>query len=169
MADLADSVALLNKASEVLDAAREARITIALAESCTGGLVSTLLTEIAGASDVFERAYITYSNAAKEQELGVSAELLKRHGAVSEEVAVAMAEGAHARSKAALTLAITGIAGPGGGSEEKPVGTVYIAAYSQTSAFCRQFLLTGDRASIRQQAAGKAMHLLSEQIKLISS
>lgn len=169
MAHFADSVELLEKATAVLEAAREARITIALAESCTGGLVSALLTEIPGASDVFERAYVTYSNAAKQHELKVSASLLKRYGAVSEEVAMAMAEGAHARSKAPLTLAITGIAGPGGGTEEKPVGTVFIAAYSQEDAFCRQFSFTGDRASIRQQAASKALHLLSEQIKLISA
>lgn len=110
-------------AAPLLDAARELGDTIATAESCTGGMVAAALTDIPGSSDVFDRGFVTYSNASKTQTLGVPEDLIRDHGAVSEEVAAAMAEGALSRSLATIAIAITGIAGPGG-SESKPEGRV---------------------------------------------
>lgn len=113
----------MSLAADILDAARERRIRIATAESCTGGLISGALTEVAGSSDVVDRGFVTYSNAAKQQMLGVRAETLAAHGAVSEQVAAEMAQGALLNSEAQLTVSVTGIAGPGG-SEHKPEGRV---------------------------------------------
>src|SRR5437016_13277303 len=109
-------------ATNVLDKAREEKLRIATAESCTGGLVAALLTEIAGASDVFERGFVVYSNTAKTEVLGVAAELIAAHGAVSEPAARAMAEGAIKNSNAQLSAAVTGIAGPDGGTPDKQIG-----------------------------------------------
>ncbi|MGA7324657.1 MAG: CinA family protein [Rhodomicrobium sp.] len=125
--------ALTRLAEEVLQEARAAGLKIATAESCTGGLVAAALTSIAGSSDVFDRGFVTYSNEAKEEMLGVSAILLQDRGAVSREVAIAMAEGALSHSPAQLSVAVTGIAGPGGGSAEKPVGLVHFAAARKMS------------------------------------
>jgi nicotinamide-nucleotide amidase len=115
-------------AEKVLQKARGLRLKIATAESCTGGLVAAALTSIAGSSDVFERGFVTYSNEAKAEMLGVDPALTEKHGAVSKEVALAMAEGALKYSRASLSVAVTGIAGPDGGSAEKPVGLVHFAA-----------------------------------------
>lgn len=114
-------------AVRVLDALKSEGKMIVTAESCTGGLICGTLTEIAGSSDAVDRGFVTYSNEAKTELLGVPSGLISEVGAVSKEVAVAMAEGALARSKADISVSVTGIAGPGGGSEEKPVGTVHIA------------------------------------------
>ncbi len=119
---------LVAQAENLLARARNRGLRLATAESCTGGLIAALLTEVAGASDVFERGFVTYSNEAKETLLGVPAALLATEGAVSAPVARAMAEGALARAPVGLTLAVTGVAGPGGGSAAKPVGLVHIAA-----------------------------------------
>lgn len=119
---------LVRAAESLLSKCRAAGVTLATAESCTGGLIAGYLTEVAGSSDVVERGFVTYSNAAKTDLLGVPEELIARDGAVSEAVARAMAEGALARSHADLTVAVTGIAGPGGGSAEKPAGLVHLAA-----------------------------------------
>lgn len=118
---------ILAAAEGVLSAARAKGLKIVTAESCTGGLLAGALTEIAGSSDVFERGYITYSNLAKAEALGVDKQLLMAAGAVSGEVAAAMAQGALMRSRAHLAIAITGVAGPGGGSPGKPVGFVHFA------------------------------------------
>src|SRR5215813_12312693 len=115
-------------ARALLDLCRAKRLMIATAESCTGGLVAAMLTEIPGSSDVLERGFVTYSNAAKTEMLGVPADVIARFGAVSRETAEAMAQGALARSPADLAVAITGIAGPGGGTPDKPVGLVHFAA-----------------------------------------
>ena len=131
---------------------------LASAESCTGGWVSQELTAIAGSSAWFERGFVTYSNAAKEEMLGVSAETLARHGAVSEQVAKEMARGALAHSHAGVALAVTGVAGPTGGSAEKPVGTVCFAwagAGLAERAETRRF--AGDRESIRRQSVEYAL------------
>lgn len=141
---------------------------IALAESCTGGLLAAQLTSLAGSSDWFERGFVTYSNQAKEESIGVPKELIERHGAVSEEVARAMAEGVLNHSLAQISAAITGIAGPGGGSANKPVGMVCFAwgiqvdDQIQTRSQTKQF--SGDRRSIREQACVYAIESLLEQL-----
>lgn len=122
------SPAFLARAEKLLADARANGLKIATAESCTGGLIAGLLTEIAGSSDVFERGFVTYSNEAKQELLGVPHELLARYGAVSAEVARAMALGALKHAHADMAVAVTGIAGPTGGTTEKPVGLVYLAA-----------------------------------------
>jgi nicotinamide-nucleotide amidase len=119
---------IISLADEVLQKARGAGLMIATAESCTGGLVAAALTAIAGSSDVFERGFVTYSNEAKAEMLGVDPALIATHGAVSREVAIAMAACALRQSRSQLSVAVTGIAGPGGGSAEKPVGLVHFAA-----------------------------------------
>ena len=158
------SPALLALAEEVLEAARKAGVKIATAESCTGGLIAALLTEIPGSSDVVDRGFVTYSNAAKETMLGVPRALIDAHGAVSEAVARAMAEGAVRNSDAQIAVAVTGIAGPGGGKAEKPVGLVYIAvAGRETSA--REFRF-GDigRSAVRMRSVEEALTLLMQTI-----
>ena len=149
-------------ARRVLHAARARGLTIAAAESCTGGLVSASLCAIAGASDVFERGFVTYTNLAKMQMLGVPEETLKAHGAVSEATARAMAAGALAASPCDLTVAITGIAGPGGGSAAKPVGTVHIAVATRGGASLHRHEAFGDRPreAIQRASAASALALL---------
>jgi nicotinamide-nucleotide amidase len=125
-------------AAKLVQAASAKRVMIATAESCTGGLVSAAITGIAGSSTIFDRGFVTYSNEAKAELLGVSLSLLDQHGAVSPHVACAMAEGALKNSRASISVAITGIAGPGGGSVEKPVGLVHFAT-SVKDSFTIQF------------------------------
>jgi nicotinamide-nucleotide amidase len=120
--------ALVAEAAELLAACRAKGLKIATAESCTGGLIAAILTEVAGSSDVFERGFVTYSNEAKTELIGVPAALINKHGAVSAEVAKAMAEGALKHSRADIAVSVTGVAGPGGGSTEKPVGLVHFGA-----------------------------------------
>jgi nicotinamide-nucleotide amidase len=154
--------ALRTKAAHVLKVFRARGLTLATAESCTGGLVAGALTEIAGSSDVVDRGFVTYSNAAKEAMLGVSAATLERHGAVSAETAAAMAAGALERSEADITVAITGIAGPGGGSKQKPVGLVHFAAASRDGrrlALHRRFGKIG-RRRVRERSVAEALALL---------
>jgi nicotinamide-nucleotide amidase len=152
---------LIKRAVEILAQARSRRVMIATAESCTGGLIAGLLTEIAGSSDVVDRGFVTYSNAAKEQMLGVPHELLVAHGAVSEPVAAAMARGALACSSAQLAVAVTGIAGPGGGSADKPVGLVYIAAMREGGAPVVERHLFGDvgRDQVRLKTIDATLNL----------
>ena len=156
---------LTQKANEVLELCRLHGAMLATAESCTGGLVAAALTAIAGSSDVVERGFVTYSNRAKNEMLGVPTDLIEAHGAVSAEVARAMAEGALCHSGADVSLAITGIAGPGGGTATKPVGTVHIAA-AQRGALTlhRACLFDGDRDAVRLEAAKVAMDLVIERI-----
>ena len=153
---------LLDQAEALLAAYRGAGLTIATAESCTGGLVAGCLTEIAGCSDVFERGFVTYSNAAKTELLGVPAELIATSGAVSAEVAEAMARGALERSRADVAVALTGVAGPGGGTTEKPVGLVYLGAARRGGASrgLRQ-IYQGDRSAIRLRSVEDALGMLS--------
>lgn len=156
---------LVEKAREVVEANRKAGRRVAVAESCTGGLVSTALTEIAGSSDVFEAGYVTYSNAAKISQLKVSEDVVDTFGAVSIATAWAMARGALAASEADIAVAITGIAGPGGGSPSKPVGTVVFATAERGAdpakivADQKVFANEG-RAGVRLQAALCALELL---------
>ena len=125
---MTDLTPLLPRAESLLQLLRSKKLMLATAESCTGGLIAGTLTAIAGSSDVVERGFVTYSNEAKTEMIGVPADLIAGHGAVSEEVARAMAEGALKHSRADIAVAVTGIAGPGGGSAEKPVGLVHLAA-----------------------------------------
>ena len=154
---------ILQRARSVLATCRTGGLLVATAESCTGGLVAAALTAIAGSSDVVDRGFITYSNAAKPEMLGVPAGLIASAGAVSEDVARSMAEGALARSKADLAVAVTGVAGPGGGSAAKPVGLVWfgLAGLGPTTALHHVF--SGDRAAVRRQAVAEALRLLDER------
>ncbi len=150
----------------VLGACREARLKVATAESCTGGLVAAALTEIAGSSDVVERGFVTYSNEAKTELLGVPAEMIAAHGAVSAQVATAMVQGALARAPVELAVSITGIAGPGGATTGKPVGLVYFAvARKGGSSRVERHNYQGDRASIRAAATERALELLLETVR----
>jgi len=154
-------------AAEVAAALIARRAMLATAESCTGGWVSEVLTAIAGSSAWFERGFVTYSNAAKEEMLGVRRATLERHGAVSEPVAEEMALGALAHSHASMALAVTGIAGPSGGSVEKPVGTVcfaWAAAGRPARAETRRF--SGDREAVRRQSVERALQGILELLDL---
>ena len=152
---------LPERAAALLKRYKAAGLRLATAESCTGGLVAARLTEIPGSSMVVDRGFVTYSNAAKTEMLGVPAGLIAQHGAVSEEVARAMAEGALARSDADVAVAVTGIAGPGGATAAKPVGLVHfaVARAGETAVLERRY---GDleRSEIREQAVGDALALL---------
>jgi nicotinamide-nucleotide amidase len=153
---------LRRTASRVLDLCRAQGLRIVTAESCTGGLVAAVLTEIAGSSDVVEGGFVTYANAAKQAMLGVPAAMLNRHGAVSSQTAAAMAKGALKHSQADLAVAITGIAGPGGGSKRKPVGLVYFAAENRDGkrlARSRRFGKIG-RQRVRLRSVAEALALL---------
>jgi nicotinamide-nucleotide amidase len=153
---------LLAQAAALLEACRGCGETVTTAESCTGGLVAATLTAIPGSSDVFERGFVTYSNTAKSEMLGVPFWLIERHGAVSEDVARAMAGGALTHSPASLAVAVTGIAGPEGGTTEKPVGLVYFAAGRRDGAIGSESVLFGDlgRAEIRRRSVERALSLL---------
>ncbi|HWG55285.1 MAG TPA: competence/damage-inducible protein A [Gaiellaceae bacterium] len=144
----------------VLDRLRERGLTVATAESCTGGLVAARLTEVPGSSDVVLGGIVAYANDVKERELGVARELLEEHGAVSAEVAEAMARGARRRLGADVAVAVTGIAGPSGGTPEKPVGLVYLHAETPDAAEGSTFTFPGDRESIRRRSVVAALHLV---------
>jgi nicotinamide-nucleotide amidase len=152
---------LTTTASAVLERARAKHLRIATAESCTGGLIAVSLTDVPGSSTVFERGFVTYSNESKTELLGVPVGLIAESGAVSEPVARAMAEGALARSRADIAVAVTGIAGPGGGSADKPIGLVFIGAASKgDSTIVERHVFPGDRAEIRLATAQRALELL---------
>jgi nicotinamide-nucleotide amidase len=156
-------------AAQLVQAASAKRVMIATAESCTGGLVSAAITDIAGSSSIFERGFVTYSNEAKSELLGVSPSLIDQHGAVSKVVACAMAEGALKNSRASISVAITGIAGPGSGSVEKPVGLVHFATSiqgSDTLHFEKRFGNLS-REDIRSAAVNSALEALIERVKNI--
>lgn len=148
------------KTHEIIKALRKNKMRLATAESCTGGLISMAITEVPGASEVFERGFVTYSNAAKIDLLTVPTFYIEDYGAVSMEVAIAMAEGALLMSKADISISVTGAAGPDGGTEEKPIGTVFIGcALKNKETVHKQFSFTGDRHSIRLQSAKAALEL----------
>jgi nicotinamide-nucleotide amidase len=151
-------------ATAVLDACRARKLKLATAESCTGGLVAAALTEIAGSSDVVDRGFVTYSNEAKQQMLGVASETLRDTGAVSRQTAQEMARGAIAHSNAEIAVAITGIAGPGGGGKDKPVGLVHFAAASRGGALTHREMRYGDigRGNVRAESVKQALAMLKE-------
>ncbi len=157
---------LIASVSHLIDDLRLRGLKLVTAESCTGGLIAALLTEIPGSSDVLERGFVTYSNNAKIEVLGVPRVLIEQFGAVSPEVAVAMAKGALGHSKAHIAISVTGVAGPGGGTDEKPVGLVYLAAQvlgrDPVNKECRYDLRS--RSAIRMAAVGEALGLIRQVI-----
>ena len=156
---------LLHDSAELLELSRRANLKIATAESCTGGLIAGCMTEIAGSSDVVERGFVTYSNEAKIEMLGVPKMLITLHGAVSEQVARAMAEGALARSLADITISVTGVAGPGGGTKEKPVGLVHFACAGRgRPTVAHHEVFPGDRAAVRDATVQTAFAILRHTI-----
>lgn len=152
---------LLTKVELILTKYRESDLRIAFAESCTGGLLSALFTEIAGSSDVFERGFVTYSNQAKMDLLGVKKQTLEKFGAVSRETAEEMANGVIKNSQADIAISVTGIAGPGGGSEEKPVGLVYIGFVRKgEEVMVKKLNLDGNRSEVRMSVLREVLGLL---------
>lgn len=140
------------------------RQKVCTAESCTGGLIAKTFTDLAGSSDWFERGFVTYSNDAKNEMLAVPASLIEDYGAVSEAVATAMASGALRHSKADYSIAVTGVAGPGGGSDDKPVGTVWIALASAEQMVARRYQFDGDRQAVRAATMQSAIELLFDLV-----
>ena len=155
----------LNKlANKLILACRKKNIKIASAESCTGGLIAGCITSVAGSSDVFERGFNTYSNEAKSELLNIPLEVIASNGAVSKATAIAMCEGALKNAPVQLTISVTGIAGPGGGTIEKPVGTVYMAsARVGKSTIEKSYLFNGNRDQIRLYTIEKALELMLSQ------
>lgn len=156
---------LIEAAEAILEMCREQGFKLTTAESCTGGMIATCLTEIAGSSDVFERGFITYSNAAKAEMLDVPVAMIDEHGAVSELVARAMAEGALAQAHADIAVSVTGVAGPDGGSQEKPVGLVHLACAREGHPTVHQRCLFGDqgRKTVRELSVKTAFELIEAQ------
>jgi nicotinamide-nucleotide amidase len=158
---------MTSRAAALLDAYREKGLKIATAESCTGGLVAALLTEISGSSAVVERGFVTYSNEAKSEQIGVPADLIAAHGAVSEPVARAMAEGALAHSRADVAVGITGVAGPTGGTATKPVGLVHFGLARKDAATVHLERSYGElgRKNVRRRAVEDALSLLEQALR----
>ncbi len=155
---------LVAEAASLLAQLRANGLKLATAESCTGGLIAAVLTDVPGSSDVFERGFVTYSNASKSEAIGVDPAIVVRHGAVSAETARAMAEGALAHSAADIAVAVTGVAGPGGGSPEKPVGLVHLAAARRQRSTTHKRCDFGDlgRSGIREATVAEALKLLRQ-------
>jgi len=159
---------LLDLAKDVLVAAKEHNIEIATAESCTGGLISACLTAIPGSSDIFECGVVSYSNESKSRLLGVPRDAISDHGAVSDIVASAMAEGALAQCDADIAISVTGIAGPDGGTKDKPVGLVFLAlAETDQDAMVKRYVFAGTRTDIRRATVAAALELLLGRLKEI--
>ena len=157
---------LLHDATELLEICRRAKLKIATAESCTGGLITGCLTEIVGSSDVVERGFVTYSNEAKIEMLSVSKMLIAVHGAVSEPVARAMAEGALAKSLADITISVPGIAGPGGATQDKPLGLVHFASAGRgRPTIAHHEVFPGDRAAVRDATVQTAFTILRHTVQ----
>jgi len=154
-------IELLNKISFQL---KKQHLTVATAESCTGGLIAHTLTNISGSSDYFERGVVSYSNKSKMELLGVPEDLLKKYGAVGEQVAKAMAEGIRTKSKVDIGIATTGIAGPMGGTKEKPVGLVYIAISIQKNTDVKKFLFSENRLQNKESTCNAALTMLLDYL-----
>lgn len=156
---------LMQAATALLDLCKEAGVMLATAESCTGGLIAGCLTEVPGSSAVVDRGFVTYSNEAKNEMLGVPMEIIVSHGAVSEPVARAMSEGALSRSRADITIAVTGVAGPGGGTEAKPVGLVHFGCASLLgSTSAAHHIFHGDRSAVRLETVRTALTLIKNKL-----
>ena len=152
-------------AEEVVKMLKNVGMTVTTVESCTGGLISATLVDVAGASAVLNQAYVTYANGAKQSLVGVKAETLEAYGAVSEQTAREMAEGGAKAANADAALAVTGIAGPDGGTAEKPVGLVYIGCYVNGNTVVERNVFSGNRREVREQSVGAALALLKRQLQ----
>ena len=150
---------------ELVEILTKKQYKITTAESCTGGLVAATIVNVSGASEVFQAGFVTYANEAKEKELGVKSETLQTYGAVSEKTAKEMAIGCAAHAKAQVCISTTGIAGPGGGTPEKPVGLVYIGCAVRSNVYVEKNVFSGDRQQVRRQAADRAIGFALECIK----
>ena len=150
--------------SEVINKLLETKTTIATAESCTGGLVAKTITDFSGVSDIFCEGYVTYSNEAKAKNLGVNPETLAKYGAVSHQTCEEMAKGVRLRANASLGVSTTGIAGPGGGTKEKPVGLVYIGVSTEKETTAKELRLTGTREEIRQKTVESLFELINKAL-----
>lgn len=156
---------ILDRARRIVALCGQNRLWLATAESCTGGLIAGAITEISGSSQIFGRGFVTYANEAKVEMIGVPMNMIESHGAVSEPVARAMAEGALSRSGADIAIAVTGIAGPGGGTTEKPVGLVYLAcARRGQPTLHERHIFPGDRTAIRLATVSAALDLILKRI-----
>lgn len=159
-----DDLDLLSDVNISLEACRKQGLTVSTAESCTAGMIGGYLSAIAGSSDVLDRGFITYSNQAKQDLLGVSAQDLDQFGAVSDVVAKSMAEGGLIEAGTGICVAVTGIAGPGGGTDEKPVGLVYLAcARNQLETIVEKHIYMGSREDVRRQTVQCALQLIARQ------
>lgn len=156
---------LCHKAGHILDECRKKGLMLATAESCTGGLIGALFTDIPGSSDVFERGFTTYSYRSKTELLGVSTETLEQYGAVSDQVVGIMARNALERSQVDIAVAVSGIAGPGGAVPGKPVGTVYIGVATKEQLVVERHQFEGDRRQVRMQTVEKALEMLDTAIR----
>jgi len=162
-----DDLDLLNDAYISLESCRKKALTVATAESCTAGMIGGYLSAIAGSSDVLDRGFITYSNQAKQDLLGVSAQDLDQFGAVSDVVAKSMAEGGLSKAGTDICVAVTGIAGPGGETDDKPVGLVYVAcAKQQQATLVEKHIYSGTRDEVRRQTVQRALQLITRQAEL---
>lgn len=150
--------------SEVINKLLETKTTIASAESCTGGLVAKTITDFSGVSDIFGEGYVTYSNDAKMKNLGVNPETLKNYGAVSRKTCEEMAKGVRLRANASLGVSTTGIAGPGGGTKEKPVGLVYIGVSTEEKTVVEELRLTGTREEVRKKTVESLFELINKAL-----
>lgn len=150
---------------ELVEILTKKQYKITTAESCTGGLVAATIVNVSGASEVFQAGFVTYANEAKEKELGVKSETLQTYGAVSEKTAKEMAIGCAAHAKAQVGISTTGIAGPGGGTAEKPVGLVYIGCAVRSNVYVEKNVFSGDRQQVRRQTADRAIGFALECIK----
>ncbi|QAT42819.1 CinA family protein [Aminipila luticellarii] len=161
------NTAVLNKNLPMLVGKRliEQNLSISCAESCTGGMFSQTLTDIPGISAVFDRGIVTYSNQAKMEELGVQKETLEKYGAVSEQTAVEMAVGIQKKAATRIGVSVTGVAGPGGGTAEKPVGLVYVCAVFDGQKMCRELRLHGDRSANRNESMLNMFDMIGELIQ----
>lgn len=151
----------MTKLSYLLDKLRDKKLKLVTAESCTGGMIASAITDIAGSSDVFDRGFVTYSNQSKIDMLNVSHETLEKYGAVSKETCEEMLKGALANSKADIAIAVTGVAGPSGGTKEKPVGLVYIGIANKNKIKVTKNIISGNRSQIRKSSVEKAFTLLN--------
>jgi nicotinamide-nucleotide amidase len=157
--------AMRKRCEELLEFCRDRKFKIATAESCTGGAIATLLTEIPGSSKAFERGFVTYSNESKTEMLGVDKSLIDKHGAVSAEVASAMAKGALKNSHADIAISVTGIAGPDGGTLEKPVGLVYLGVATKNGVKAAEHRFKGNRCDVRLSSIKAALSMLGEALE----